>query len=136
MAVEERRRHELFRTAERVFGAENATTLMEPLPPVGWTDVATKADLHVLRHEMNAGFRLIDERFGLVDERFRSVDERFRSVDARFDAVDQRFDDMEAHLLAAIRAEGVASSRTLIFAMLGALATNAGLVLAALRLAP
>ena len=48
MAVDERARHQLFQRLEAVLGAEEATILMEHLPPVGWADVATKRDLDAL----------------------------------------------------------------------------------------
>jgi hypothetical protein len=35
-------------------GTEDASTLMEHLPPVGWADVATKRDLEMLRLEWRA----------------------------------------------------------------------------------
>ena len=57
MAIDERRRHDLYVRAEEVLGPEPANTLMELLPPVGWGDVATKRDLdnlaNVLRVEMH-----------------------------------------------------------------------------------
>lgn len=52
MVVDERARHALYRKLEETIGAEEATTLMEHLPPVGWADVATKSDLAVLRNEL------------------------------------------------------------------------------------
>ena len=45
MAVDERRRHEMYLKLEEVLGPDEATTLMEHLPPVGSADVATKRDL-------------------------------------------------------------------------------------------
>ena len=45
MAIDERTRHQLFLRLEEVLGDEEANTLMEHLPPVGWADVATKRDL-------------------------------------------------------------------------------------------
>ena|SRR5437867_5723334 len=48
MAVDERARHQLYQRLEAVLGAEEATILMEHLPPVGWADVATKRDLDAL----------------------------------------------------------------------------------------
>lgn len=49
MAIDERARHELYLRLEEQLGAEAATTLMEHLPPTGWSEVATKRDLDQLR---------------------------------------------------------------------------------------
>jgi hypothetical protein len=61
MAVDERRRNSLYDALERRIGLEEATTLMELLPPVGWADVATKEDLRRLEDRIEArlerGFR-------------------------------------------------------------------------------
>ena len=48
MAISEESRHHLYLRLEAVLGAEEATSLMEHLPPVGWADVATKRDLDIL----------------------------------------------------------------------------------------
>jgi hypothetical protein len=48
MAVDERARHALHEAAKRALGEDEAVTLMEFLPPVGWADVATKRDLDAL----------------------------------------------------------------------------------------
>ncbi|HYD10266.1 MAG TPA: hypothetical protein VEA78_09190 [Acidimicrobiales bacterium] len=45
MAITEQDRHRTYQRLEQVLGSEEATTLMEHLPPVGWADVATKRDL-------------------------------------------------------------------------------------------
>ena len=56
MSITELSRHQLYLRLEATLGAEEAATLMEHLPPVGWADVATKRDLDhfatVLRGEM------------------------------------------------------------------------------------
>ncbi len=56
MPIDERSRHHLYLKLEQVLGTEEATTLMEHLPPVGWADVATKHDLAQLEERM--GLRL------------------------------------------------------------------------------
>jgi hypothetical protein len=60
MAVDERRRHEMYLAFEELVGGEVAATMMEHLPPVGWADVSTKYDMErevaLLRGEMGAGF--------------------------------------------------------------------------------
>ena len=54
MAVHERRRHQLFRRLEEVLGQDEAGTLMEHLPPVGWADVARRSDLERLSDRFDA----------------------------------------------------------------------------------
>ena len=57
MAIDERARHQLFQKLEQVLGTDEASILMEHLPPVGWADVATKRDLDQLRAELRGEFR-------------------------------------------------------------------------------
>ena len=45
MAITEESRHRMYQRLEAVLGPDEAATLMEHLPPVGWADVATKRDL-------------------------------------------------------------------------------------------
>lgn len=45
MAITEESRHQLYTRLDDVLGPQEANTLMEHLPPVGWADVATKQDL-------------------------------------------------------------------------------------------
>ena len=52
MAISEEARHRLYSRLEEVLGARDASTLMEHLPPVGWSDVATKRDLDHLAAEL------------------------------------------------------------------------------------
>jgi hypothetical protein len=56
MAVTEESRYRLFKQLEDTLGAEHANTLMGHLPPVGWADVATKADIEQLELRMNMRF--------------------------------------------------------------------------------
>ncbi len=49
MAIDERRRHEMYLSLERALGHEAADALMAHLPPAGWAEVATKSDLDALR---------------------------------------------------------------------------------------
>lgn len=54
MAITERDRHTLYQRLEELLGEEEATTLMEHLPPVGWADVATKTDLQNLEYRLES----------------------------------------------------------------------------------
>jgi hypothetical protein len=85
MAVDERRRSELFERLAATLGPDQATTMFELLPPAG-TDVATRADLDAL------GARL-ERRFEAIDSRFEAIDSRFSTVDDRFDQLERRMDE-------------------------------------------
>jgi hypothetical protein len=52
MAITDDDRNHLYNTVREKFGARDAATMMELLPPVGWADVATKRDLDHLREVM------------------------------------------------------------------------------------
>jgi hypothetical protein len=120
MTVTEESRHRLHQALDRTIGEEEATTLMEHLPPVGWADVATKTDLAHLREHVDQRFELerahVGHRFDQIDQRFTAehdhvdhrftaerihtdgrfalIEERFEKVDVRFDGIDRRLDDM------------------------------------------
>ena len=79
MTIDERTRHQLYLRLEEVLGTEEATTLMEHLPPVGWADVATKADLGVLRSDLvvlRSDLVALEQRLEL---RFESLEHRLRA---------------------------------------------------------
>lgn len=73
MAVDERSRHELYRKLETVLGPDEAATLMEHLPPVGWADVATQRDVILLREDLA---QLRGSLFELEDRVMLRVDAR------------------------------------------------------------
>ncbi len=75
-----------------------ADILMAHLPPVDWSNVATKDDINLLRMEMNQRFTLVDEKFKQIDPRFITIDERFKQTDARFDQIDARLDRVDSRL--------------------------------------
>ena len=52
MAVSEERRRELYQSLEAAHGPRVAATMMEYLPPVGWSDVARQGDLVLLRSDV------------------------------------------------------------------------------------
>jgi hypothetical protein len=53
VAITEQARHRMYKHLEELMGAEDAGTLMEHLPPVGWADVATKRDIEMLELKMD-----------------------------------------------------------------------------------
>ena len=57
MAISDQTRHRLHQRLDEVLGSDDAATLMEHLPPVGWADVATKRDLEHLSLELRSELR-------------------------------------------------------------------------------
>lgn len=117
MTVDERSRHALYLRLEEILGVEEAAVLMEHLPPVGWSDVATKHDLDALESRLVGRIERTDDRIATLDVRF----------DARLEATEQR-------ILATLRAEMSSQTRAMVFAMSAAMVSVAGLALAAARL--
>ena len=110
MAIDERKRHQLYLRLEDLLGVEDATILMEHLPPAGWADVATMRDL---------------DQLGVATKReFEGMGERF----------DLKLDSLRHELTATFRSDLVRQTRTLIVAMLGAVAGVGSLVVVAARL--
>ena len=73
MSISERARYDLFVKLEHLLGPDEATTLMEHLPPVGWADVATTRDLDALEERMSLRFESMEQRLGSMEQRFGSM---------------------------------------------------------------
>jgi len=124
MSIDEQSRHRLFARLEEVLGAEEATTLMDHLPPVGWADVATKRDLDQLAIVTKRDL----DQLAIVTK--RDLDHLEERMNDRFQRMDDRFESLENKLLAAFRAEIIVQTRTMIFALVGTVATIAALAFA------
>jgi hypothetical protein len=69
MAVDERRRQQMYRKLEEILGPDEAVTLMEYLPSAGWDDVARKSDLERVLGEMG---RLEDRLTAKLESKLNS----------------------------------------------------------------
>ena len=98
MAITEDGRFRVQRKLREVMGDEEAVLLMELLPPVGWSGVATRRDLDHLEQKMDTRFEAVDARFDRLDARFASVEARFESIDARFESIEARFESIDHRL--------------------------------------
>jgi hypothetical protein len=106
MPVEERERHELHARLQQVLGTDEAATLMSYLPPVGWADVATKRDLENFANQLR------------IEMRDQAVELRVEMNDVRVGL----YDKLDANL------------RVMVFLMIGAILTTAGLAFGAAQL--
>ena len=98
MVVSASARNRLFNRLREQYGDDDAGTLMDLLPPGGWDDVATKADLaatradlrevraelraeiHELRAEMHEGFARMVTRDELAEQLRLHVDARVGQI--------------------------------------------------------
>lgn len=139
MAVDEQSRHEMHRRLEDVLGPETALTVMEHLPPVGWADVATKADLNALTERIDNRFELAEAR---MDHRFEMFEARFETrstvmeerATTQFAILEERVDSIANNVLATIRKEMVAQTQFLIFSTIGAIIGALAIVVAMIKL--
>lgn len=78
MAVTDAARNQLFNTLRETLGADDAATMMDLLPPIGWADVARQRDVDRLEANVERRFDELDRRLEL---RFDSLDQRFATKD-------------------------------------------------------
>ena len=124
MALSEQQRHGLHGKLEEVLGAEHAGALMTQIPPTGWADMATKADLVVL------GERL-DTRIGSVETRLDAkIDGMGTGLDAKIESVKASIETTEHRVLGALHRELNIQMRITVLA----LAATGSVIIAAVRL--
>ena len=132
MAIDEQARHRLYDRLEQVLGPEEATILMEHLPPVGWANVATKRDLDALavatKRDLDALAVATKRDLDALAEMNKTEHEALAEINRKEHEV------LEQRLLATFRAELLHQTRTMIFATTVAMASIGGLAFAAARL--
>jgi hypothetical protein len=120
MSVDERSRHALYQRFEHVLGREEATTLMEHLPPVGWADVATTRDLDAHAMATKRDLAALAQSNRLEHERLGET--------SRLE-----HESLEHKLESRFHAELIAQTLTFLLAVLGAVISVGGLAVAAAR---
>ncbi len=132
MAVGEQERHQLHSALERVLGEQEAATIMELTPPVGWADVARRSDvdhLGVLTNTQLDQFRAqMDGRF----EQFKTeVNGHFAQFETtmtgRFEQLEERFERKLAENQSKLMIFVTTTTLTAIIAVAGIAFTAAGL---------
>jgi hypothetical protein len=143
MAVDERARHRLYERLEQVLGAEEATILMEHLPPTGWGDVARKSDLDALQAATRRDLEALAEANRLEHETLReafqlehgALREAFRlEHGALKELLRESIEAARHETVATLRADMLHQTRTMMFALSAAVISVGGLAFAAARL--
>ncbi len=87
MATDENTRLRIRQYFVEQIDEEAADAIMESMPPVPWTELATKTDL-----------ARIETRIDGIDNRLDGIDNRLDGIDTRFDGLETRFDGMDARM--------------------------------------
>lgn len=134
MAITEESRRRLHRELTGVMGEEGATLVVEHLPPIDWSEVATKRDLAATKAELRAEIAMLRAEmtagFALVDARFTSIDAHFTSIEARLAQHEKLFATKADVLAVSVQLEqGLRRlTMTLLFAGFGFVSTVAAAV--------
>jgi predicted nuclease with TOPRIM domain len=154
MSISESERHQLYQRLEAVLGREEANTLMEHLPPVGWADVATKQDLehlgqvfdlrlrdeaNLLRLEM-AGMRTdLTQQIGELRGEFGELRGEFGELRGEFGELRGEFGELRGELgelrgeVGALRGDLFREQRNLIASLVAAQTAMLTIAIAVLR---
>ena len=98
MPADERTRLQIRQHFIELMNEELADAIMESMPPIPWSEIATKRDLAALETRIDARFEQVDARFEQVDTRFDHIDARLDLIDGRFSQHDDRFDQLERYI--------------------------------------
>jgi len=118
VSVTEFERHQIFTWYEEAMGSERAKTMMNLVPPVGWGDIATRADLAALGTSIRGEMLVL-----------RSV------LRGEMTAMEGGLRSDMAAMEGGLRGEIAKLRNDLFFAMVASNATLVGLVFAAVKLA-
>jgi hypothetical protein len=130
MATNEETRYALHRRREEVLGTGHGTRLMEYLPPVGWSDLATAHDLAALGTRLELHFDRIDDRFSALARRF---DEAERRWGERLENVRVSLSSDLHQELANVYQTMTSQFRALVFTVVMAMIGIAGVVVGAIK---
>ncbi len=87
MPVDENTRLRLRQRFTELMDEDLADAIMESMPPVPWTDLATKNDIA----RLDGRFDRVDERLDKMDQRFDLIDQRLGGFGRQFEKIDDQF---------------------------------------------
>ncbi len=92
MPADEKTRLRIRQYLTELIDEEAADAMMESMPPVAWTELATKADVGRLDGRLDTLTLRVDQNSSDIQELTRTVAEQGASLGARIDGVSERID--------------------------------------------
>ena len=130
MAITEQSRHRLRIHLEETMGEEQASAMMNHLLPVGWTDLATSAEVAEFQAATTREFAAVRAEMASEFAAVRGEIAQLREwATVRFDQMKDRFDQM------ATKAELERGFRRQTWALVATVCSLNGLTIAAMRFA-
>jgi hypothetical protein len=134
MTITEETRYRMYQKLEQTIGHDEATVLMEHLPPVGWADVATKRDLDHLALVMR---RDIDQLRGELDGLRVELDHQGMTLRGEIEnhvtTLRGEIEALRLSIEASLQREISSLKSSFIWMLLASNATFASIVLAAVK---
>src|SRR6056297_3377474 len=135
--MSEQDRHRLLQRLREILGDEEAATLMENLPPLPWSELATKADLEGLATKADleelptkADLEELPTKADLefLRDGVTELDVKLRTLDG---SLDLRFERSEARMESLVHRTVTAQTRVLLVGLLGSVLTAAAIAFGA-----
>ena len=127
--ISEKVRWALMRRLIEVLGEEEAETLMESLPPVVWSQLATKDDLAALENRLRAEMK---GEFALLRGEFVELKGELTGIDGELTKIDGKF----AELRGEIALQLARLTRTMVVTYISVSVAMLGVMVAIVRTAP
>ena len=121
MTITDETRYHLHQKLEAMLGSDEAATLMEHLPPVGWADVATKRDLDHFALVAKQDLTLLATQLRLEMSNMRTellgeiagLDGKIAGLDGKIAGLDGKIASSRTELMAAIGAQAAVTEHHL-----------------------
>src|SRR5437899_8215387 len=107
--VTDAQRLDLYHGLVEMLGPKRADVLMQMVPGAGWSDVARRSDIDLLRSEIGSLRAEFEGKFGQIEGKFGQIDGKFGQIDGKFGQIDGKLGRLEGRMYAAMAAQTIAT---------------------------